>query len=102
MTTTATKEAEIMAFLQQHVFEPILSSARASERLKQGVRMTIVRMSQRDAAGMVHYYWSAIVGTERSVNFADDMRREGFTRFEDPGVIDEFRRRFNDPWLRKP
>jgi hypothetical protein len=98
---TTTKEAEIMAFLHQHVFDPILNSTRASDRVKQGVRMTIVRMNQRDAAGMLSYYWSAIVGTERSVNFADDMRREGFTRFEDPGVIDDFRRRFDDAWLRK-
>lgn len=102
MTTTTTKEAAIMVFLHQHVFDPILSSDHASERLKRGVRMTIVRLNQRDAAGMVQYYWSAIVGTERSVNFADDMRREGFTRFEAPGVIDEFRRRFDDNWLRQP
>jgi hypothetical protein len=96
------KKAELMAFLHQHVFDPILNSPRASGRLKQGVRLTIMRMNERDPAGMVNYYWSAIVGTERSVEFADDMRREGFTRFEDPGVIDQFRRRFDDTWLRQP
>ena len=100
--SAATKKVELMAFLHEHVFDPVLNSARASDRLKQGVRMTIVRMKQRDPAGMVGYYWSAIVGTKRSVNFADDMRREGFTRFEDPGVIDQFRRRFDDAWLRRP
>jgi hypothetical protein len=100
--TTPSKEVEIMAFLQLHVFGPILNSTRASERLKQGVRMTIMRMNQGDTAGMVNFYWSAIVGTERSVDFADDMRREGFARFEDPGVIDEVRHRFDDAWLRQP
>jgi hypothetical protein len=56
------KEAEIMSFLQDRVFGPVLASPRASDRLKQGVRMTVTRMNQRDAAGMIHYFWSAIVG----------------------------------------
>lgn len=93
------KKAELMAFLHEHVFDPILESPQASERLKRGVRLTIMRMNERDPAGMVQYYWSAIVGTDRSINFAEDMRSEGFSRFEDPGIIDEFRRRFGDRWL---
>ena len=92
-----TKEQEILLFLQHTVFDPILNSSTASKELKQGVRLTIVRMNQRDASGMIRYYWSAIIGTERSVGFARRMRQEGFTRFEE--IIDEFRDRFNDEWL---
>jgi len=92
------KEQEIMQFLHESVFDPILNSQTSSNELKQGVRMTIVRMNQRDAEGMISYYWSAIIGTERSTRFASQMRQEGFTRFEE--VIDEFRDRFNDNWLR--
>jgi len=47
--------------------------------------------------GIVSYYWSAIVGTDRSVEFARQMRGEGFTRFEE--IIDEFRDRFGDRWI---
>jgi len=94
------REAEIMHFLHERVFEPILSSPTASERLKQGVRLTITRMSQRTAAGMVHYFWSAVVGTERSTSFATQMRREGFDRFEE--VIEEFRSRFDKPRIIRP
>jgi hypothetical protein len=54
-------------------------------------------MEERDAKGMVQYYWSAITGTEKSIGFARLMRNEGFTRFEE--TIDEFRERFNDLWL---
>jgi predicted glycosyl hydrolase (DUF1957 family) len=93
-----TKEEEIMQFLHDNVFDPILASPTASAPLKQGVRYTIMRMNQRDAAGMISYYWSAIIGTEKSPKFARMMREEGFTRFEE--VIDEFRNRFNDRWLR--
>jgi hypothetical protein len=96
--TKEEKKAEIMAFLHEHVFDPVLQSDHASTRLKQGVRYTIMRMNERNPTGMVQYYWSAIIGTDKSITFAEDMRREGFTRFEE--IFDEFRRRFNDDWLR--
>ena len=95
-----TKEEEIMQFLHQNVFDPILDSSVSSNTLKQGVRQTIMRLNQRDAAGMMQFYWSAIIGTDRSIKFAAQMREEGFTRFEDEDVLEEFRRRFNDKWLR--
>jgi len=93
-----TKEDEIMNYLHINVFNPVLNSPDASDSLKRGTRLTITRMKQKDARGMIQYYWSAIVGTERSTEFARKLRREGFTRFEE--VIDEFRDKFNDNWLR--
>ncbi len=93
-----TKEQEIMSFLHENVFDPILESPDASEKLKKGVRFTIRQMERRDAKGMVEYYWSAIIGTPRSVEFAQLMKDGGFTRFEE--IIDDFRRRFDEAWLR--
>lgn len=92
------KKNEILAFLTNNIFQPILDSPSSSTELKQGVRYTIMRIEQLDAEGIIHYYWSAIVGTERSTEFARKMRSEGFVRFEE--VIDEFRDRFSDSWLR--
>ena len=88
-------EQEIMDFLDERVFAPILYSPSASDRLKQGCRLTINRMRQRDADEMVQYFWSAIVGTERSISFSAQMRREGFDRFEE--VLEEFRTWFERP-----
>lgn len=93
-----TKENELMQYLHEHVFDPILSSPRASKELKQGVRLTTTRMRQRDAAGMLQYYWSAVIGTERSTKFARLMKAEGFNRFEE--VLEDFREKFNDAWAR--
>lgn len=92
-----TKEDEILSYLQEKVFGPILESAEASSELKRGVNITIQRMKRLTAPKMVQYYWSAIIGTERSTEFARQMKREGFTRFEE--VIDEFRDRFGDQWI---
>jgi hypothetical protein len=95
-----TKERQIMDFLHERIFDPIIASPHASERLKQGVQYTIMRLEERDAAGMVHYYWSAIVGTDPSIAFAALLRQEGFDRFEE--AIDDFRARFDDRFLRRP
>ena len=92
-----TKEAEIMDFLHKRVFDPILNSQNASSKIQKGVRYTIMRLEQKDAQGMMQYFWSAIVGTEQSVQFSKLMKREGFDRFEE--VLEEFRDRFNDNWL---
>lgn len=94
-----TKEQEIMSFLHEKVFDEILSSPKASNKLKSGVNLTITRLNQRDAEGMVKYYWSAVIGTDRSIGFAKMMKEEGFLRFEE--VLEEFRERFNDNWLKK-
>jgi hypothetical protein len=99
-TDSDAKKQEVLNFLAERVFDPILNSAGASKRLKDGVRVTIARMNRLEAPSMVRYYWSAIIGTERSILFADHMREEGFTRFEDREVLEEFRLRFNDDWLR--
>lgn len=92
------KKEEIMNYLHTNVFDPILNSETASNSLKQGIRLTIMRMNKLDAKGIVQYYWSAIVGTDRSIEFASHMRQEGYTRFEE--IIEEFREKFNDKWLK--
>lgn len=89
-----------MGFLHERVFDPILHSTTASATLKQGIRLTIIRMMERNAAGMVEYFWAAIKGTDRSVGFAARMRNEGFERFEE--ALEDFRVRFGDQFLRRP
>ena len=100
MSNLRPKEREIMSFLHERVFDPILASPQASADLKKGTRFTIKRMEQLRAAGMIKYYWSAIVGTDPSIAFAARLRQEGFDRFEE--AVEEFRVRFDDRWLRRP
>ena len=92
------KEKQILDYLMVNVFSPILDSDRATSSLKQGIRLTIMRLKERDSVGMLSYYWSAIIGTEKSTKFARLMKKEGFVRFEE--LIDEFREKFNDKWLK--
>lgn len=92
------KKQEILNYLHENVFNPILDSDKASMKLKKGIKYTIMRMNERDSAGIVHYYWSAVSGTDRSIEFAKQMREEGFTRFEE--ILEEFREQFNDRWIK--
>ena len=94
-----TKEDELMEFLYEKVFDPVLASNKASKKIKAGVNLTINRMKKRDAHGMIQFFWSSIVGTDRSIDFSKQMKKEGFNRFED--IIEDFRLKFNDNWLRK-
>ena len=91
------KEQQIMDFLHSRVFDSILQSPTASVKLKTGINYTIMRLRERNAEGMVQYYWSAIIGTERSKGFAALMKKEGFGRFEE--ALDEFRDRFDQKFL---
>lgn len=92
-----TREEAVMSFLDERVFQPALNHPRSTPAIKAGVNLTRARMSQRTAFGMVQYFWSAVIGTERSTKFAKQMRQIGLTRFEE--TIDEFRERFGNDWL---
>lgn len=93
------KQLEIMNFLSERVFEPILNSS-ASNQIKSGVRLTIIRLeNQKDATGMVKYFWSAIAGKGNAIEFSDKLKEEGYVRFEE--IYEEFREKFTDSWLRE-
>ena len=92
-----TKEQEVMTFLHKKVFDPILNSKLASNRVKKGINITVIRMNSLSAGKMVQYFWSALA-TENSIEFSKQLKDEGLTRFED--VMEEFRDIFNDKWLK--
>lgn len=93
-----TKEEQILGYLSKNIFDPILNSPHASNKIKTGVRYTIMRLNKLDAKGMRNYFWSAIAGTMRSIDFSKLIEKEGFKNFE--GVYREFREKFTDDWLR--
>lgn len=76
-------EALILRFLDTHIFDPVLVSARAPADLKAGVRFTRMCIAKLPANSMIRYFWSAIERTERSLNFSERMRNAGFATFQD-------------------
>lgn len=92
-----TKEEELMEYLHQKVFDPILNSPAAPANIKSGVNITIGRMDRLSAEKMIQYFWSALA-TDNAIKFSKRVKEEKLPRFED--VMEEFRDKFNDEWLR--
>lgn len=92
---TMTKEQEILNFLEDEMFTPILKSVTASERFKKATRGLRLRMKQRDAQGMIQYFWSTVADTNaKHANYGRILQNEGFSEFE--AVVNEFRVRFKE------
>lgn len=92
-----TKEEELMEYFHQKVFDPILNSPAAPANIKSGVNITIGRMDRLSAEKMIQYFWSALA-TDNAIKFSKRVKEEKLPRFED--VMEEFRDKFNDEWLR--
>ena len=93
-----TKEQELMLFLHEKVFDPILDIPNTPANIKSGVNLTIGRMNKLSAEKMIQYYWSAL-STDNAISFSKKVKAEKLPRFED--CLEEFRERFNDEWLKK-
>lgn len=90
-----TKEQEILDFLEETMFTPILKSASTSERFKTATRGLRLRMKQRNAQGMIQYFWSTVAdASAKHAKYGRMLQNEGFSSFED--VVNEFRIRFKE------
>lgn len=99
--TEMDKKREFVTYLEENIWSEAERVGRENNNmtLVKGIRLTRIRITQLPTAEkMVHYFWSAIQGTDKSINFSEIMKDYGLTRFED--VLEEVRTRFNDDWLR--
>lgn len=94
-----TKQTEIMNYFNEKIFDPAIAYAKATKNLTilRGVNMTKVRMSKLPAEKMIQYFWSAIVGTQKSIKFSDVMKENGILRFED--IMEDVRKKFNNEYF---
>lgn len=88
---------DVLDFLNLEVFEPAIKYSKENNlpEIAKGVRFTRMRMEQLpDARAVVQYFWSAVIGTDKSIKFSDTMKKHNIVRFED--VLEEFREKFKD------
>ncbi|KUO78559.1 MAG: hypothetical protein APF81_07885 [Desulfosporosinus sp. BRH_c37] len=89
------KEQEILDFMDVNLFNPILQSPSTAERLKSATRGLRLRMKQRDAQGMIQYFWNTVVDTNaKHANYGRMLQNGGFPEFEE--VVNNFRVRFKE------
>ncbi|AHF06849.1 hypothetical protein [Desulfitobacterium metallireducens] len=90
-----TKEDEILDFLEARMFAPILNSPATSERFKKATRGLRLRLKQRDAQGMVQYFWNTVVDANaKHANYGRMCQNEKILEFEE--VVNDFRVKFKE------
>lgn len=88
-----TKEQDILDYLEVNLFNPILQSSTTTDRFKLATRGLRLRMKQRDAQGMIQYFWSTVVDTQaKHANYGRMLQNDGFPQFEE--VVNNFRLHF--------
>lgn len=91
------KKREVLDYLNEKVFEPAIKFGEENNKpeIVKGVKFTKMRMEKLpNARKVVQYFWSAVIGTDRSIRFSDLMKENNIVRFED--IIEEFRVKFNE------
>lgn len=90
-----TKEDEILDFLEARMFVPILNSPATSERFKKATRGLRIRLKQRDAQGMIQYFWNTVVDAKaKHANYGRMFQNEKLQDFEE--VVNDFRVKFKE------
>ena len=97
--TEEQKREEIMNYFNERIFEPAIKFSKGSNirEIAQGVRYTRMRMQQLSAEGMIHYFWAAVQGTDKSIAFSKLLKDNRVLRFED--ILEDVRVRFNSDYL---
>jgi len=93
-------QEEMLSYLNENVFTPILSSS-ASSNAKAGTRETVRRLEKfighpEGSLKMNHFFWAAVSGTERSIRFYEILQSQNLPSFE--SEMNEFRKRWIDDW----
>jgi|SRR5688572_2890880 hypothetical protein len=90
-TNFLSKEKEVMHFLRENVFDPIVNSPVASSRLKELIVKT-VRSLNAEAGWQMVDSWLYMTSKPVEFEVIHKMKEEGFTQFET--TLAEFRTRF--------
>ena len=92
---------EMNNYFDEKIFEPAIKYAKDNniKEIAQGARYTRMRMNQLDSKKKLQYFWSAIQGTEKSIEFSKLLKSNGVLRFED--ILEEVRIKFNDEYFKE-
>lgn len=99
MKSEEQKKLEIMQYFEDKIFNPALLFGKQHKNtaIIKGVNLTKMRMSKLSSKQMIHYFWSAICGTDKSIKFSKLLKDNNILRFED--IFEDVRVRFNDDYF---
>ena len=93
------RKEEMLEYFNETIFEPAIQYGKEHNipKMSQGARYTRMRFQLLTSDKILHYFWSAIVGTDKSIPFSKLLKDNNVLRFED--LIDDVRDRFGNGYF---
>lgn len=91
------KKQQLINFLQDQLFNPVLHSPYASSQLKADFRSTLRLLEQFSAEGILCYIWNTLASAELEPVLAHRLEDEGFNNYH--AILNTFKQRFTYDWL---
>lgn len=97
--TEQERKKEMLNYFNETIFEPAIQYGKEHNipKMSQGARYTRMRFMLLSSDRILQYFWSAIIGTEKSIPFSKLLRDNNVLRFED--IIDEVRDKFSNEYF---
>lgn len=92
------KKEELLAFLNDELFNPILQSTHTSSELKYDFEQLLATISHFSVEGILIYFWTTMTHAEIKMIFSHRLEEEASLDFH--SFLDQFRSYFTYEWLR--
>jgi hypothetical protein len=91
------KKQELLNFLQEELFYPVILSPYMSEELKYDFATILETIKHFSAEGILLYFWNMMANDEVQMIFSNRLMDEGFYNYS--ALVDTFKHHFTYEWL---
>lgn len=91
------KKQELLNYLQNELFNPIIYSPNTSAELKYDFITILDTITHFSAEGILLYFWNMMANDEVKMIFTNRLMDEGFYNY--PELIENFKDHFTYDWL---
>ena len=91
------KKQQLLDYLEQNLFKPILSAPYTSYQLKEDFLYVQQTIKDFSAQGILYYVWNILANKDIAPLMADRLNDEGFTSYNQ--ILNNFKTEFPYEWL---
>nr|WP_302598899.1 hypothetical protein [uncultured Cellulosilyticum sp.] len=91
------KKQQLLNYLDENLFNPIISAPYASSQLKEDFSHTREVLKDFSAEGILYYIWNSFANKDTEAVISHRLMDEGFSSYNQ--VLDTFKQEFSYEWL---
>ncbi len=91
------KKQQLLSFLNENIFDPIISAPYASSQLKNDFLCMREMLKDFSAKGILYFVWISLFNQENEIILCNRLIDEGFHFYK--SVTDNFKENFSYEWL---